>query len=154
MQLRRWATISVLHRTAPACSCVQTMRTRVSMAHAGCMRTSEAAPCMHSRNICKYTYTCTSGTWSILRICMSTTAYARMHIYRFYVRIQNIVNIYSNLCKYVYNHARVNVHGIRGIVVRARTLTAFTRTHTCIDNLLSYVETNYATTWTILRSIT
>ena len=97
-------------RAIPACSCAQTMCPSVNIRrtpHAGCMRTSEAAPCMHPRNICKYTYTCTSGTWSTLRICMSTTAYARtFYVYTYIVRTHTeyteYIAISANI--YIYRH--------------------------------------------------
>jgi len=84
---QRWATISVLYRRVRVCKrCALAWVRR----HAGCMRTSEAAPsppCMHPRNICKYTYTCTSCTWSTLCIYMSTTAYARTYyVYTYILR--------------------------------------------------------------------
>jgi len=130
----------------PACSCVQTMRTSVSTSarrlHANlgsCAVTAVHAPEKYMQIYIYVYFMYMVNFMHIYEYNGIRTYILCIHIHSTYAHIEYSEYIAISPNTYNYNHARVNVHGIRGIVVRARTLTAFSRAHTCIDDFLSYV---------------
>lgn len=124
------------HRRARVCErCALAWARRTPAAY----KPPEAAPCLHPRNICKYIY-------------VYFKYIGPVHTYACVYSVSIHTILYMHI-EYTANPANTYMSVVYAIVARARTLTAFPRAYMCTRDLLSQIETNYAT-WTISRDTT